>query len=94
MVDPSPCQARIDATISPSAFAMIFQKISDRVCYLVTGTRAMAWRQRGGEGEEGEEERERERERKKKKKGHSRRTISVGLNEKIRALLWKGEGNK
>lgn len=51
----------------------------------------MAWRQQGGGGEEeGEEERERER----KKKGHSRRTISVGLNEKIRALLWKGNVNK
>lgn len=48
----------------------------------------MAWRQQGGGGEEeGKEERERE---KGKKKGHSRRTISVGLNEKIRALLWKG----
>lgn len=52
----------------------------------------MAWRQQGGGGEEeGKELRERQREREKgKKKGHSRRTISVGLNEKIRALLWKG----
>lgn len=40
---------------------------------------------RGGEKEKGE---------RKKKKGHSGRTISAGLNEKIRALLWKGEVNK
>lgn len=36
----------------------------------------------------GEEEGEWE-EREKGKKGHSRRTISVGLNEKIKALLCK-----
>lgn len=85
MVDPSLCQARIDATISPSAFAMIFLKISDRVCYLVTGMRAMAWRQRGGGGGGRTKERRSERER-GERKGHSRRTISVGLNKKMRAL--------
>lgn len=52
----------------------------------------------GSEEEEGGEDKgEEERKRKgkeKKKKGHSGRTISAGLNEKIRALLWKGEVNK
>lgn len=40
----------------------------------------------GGSEEEGGEE-EGEEEKRERKKGHSRRTISVGLNEKIRALL-------
>lgn len=40
------------------------------------------------------ERRRREKEKGKKKKGHCRRTISVGLNEKIRVLLWKGKVNK
>lgn len=49
-------------------------------------------RRRRGE-DKGEEERKRKG-KEKKKKGHSGRTISAGLNEKIRALLWKGEVNK
>lgn len=47
--------------------------------YWHEGNGLEAARRRGED--EGEEEREKE------KKGHSRRTISVGLNEKIRALL-------
>lgn len=48
--------------------------------YWHEGNGLEAARRRGGE-EEGEEEK------RERKKGHSRRTISVGLNEKIRALL-------